>query len=113
MADAARPARRGTARQRLILVLLAVCLALLLAEGLLRLLLPINTKRMRYMGTRSVFQYEEGAIQFDPELGYITTPDRNVAFVNDELKVNVATNSAGFRDDEASLADPDVLYLGD
>jgi len=101
------------AKKRILLALAAVLLALLVGEVVLRLVLPLSSQRQRYERTRNVFQYEPGAVQFDEVLGYVNTPSRTVTFANPEFSVNVTTNSAGFRDDEASLNNPAILLLGD
>jgi hypothetical protein len=100
-------------RQRLLLVLGSVLLALVLAEACLRLFLPLSLKRERYVRTRNVYQYGEGNVQFDAGLGFFNTPNHTTVFSNPEFTTIVTTNSAGFRDDETSLQHPDVLLLGD
>ncbi len=101
------------ARKRLLLALGAVALAVMLAEVGLRLFLPLSIQRERYQRTRNVYQYDEGNVQFDAGLGFFNTPNRTTTFSNAEFSTTVTTNSAGFRDDEASLQQPDILLLGD
>ncbi|GAA4463450.1 hypothetical protein GCM10023093_11940 [Nemorincola caseinilytica] len=69
--------------------------------------------RARYFRTRSVFQYDKEHVVFDPVLGYRLTPRMDVTFDNTEFSTRVRTNAVGFRDDDASLNAPDVLFLGD
>lgn len=69
--------------------------------------------KIRYYRTRSVFQYDRSNVVFDPVLGYRLAPNLNKPFHNVEFKTLVRTNSLGFRDDDKSLANPDVLFLGD
>lgn len=95
------------------LILLSSFIALAIAEGLLILFLPTETKRVIYDQTRDVFQYNPNHIQFDSCTGYITKPNMEVAFNNREFSTTVSTNSMGFRDNEASVLDPGVLVLGD
>lgn len=95
------------------LVLLSTFIALGIAEGLLRLFLPTEKKRIIYDQSREVFQYNKEHIQFDSRLGYITKPHLTSSFTNREFSTTILTNSLGFRDDEASCQDPDVLILGD
>ena len=69
--------------------------------------------KARYFRTRSVFQYGTERVVFDPALGYRLTPRMDVVFSNTEFTTKVQTNAVGFRDDDASLSAPDVLFLGD
>jgi lysophospholipase L1-like esterase len=50
--------------------------------------------------------------RFDPALGYTLKPP-GCRFENREFSTELRVNSAGFRDDEASLAAPEVVVLGD
>lgn len=95
------------------LILFSSFIALAIAEGLLILFLPTATQRVIYDQTRDVFQYNPHHIQFDSYAGYITKPNLMAPFNNREFNTTVQTNSMGFRDDETSLQDPDVLILGD
>ncbi|MCP3959517.1 MAG: hypothetical protein GY719_16845 [bacterium] len=71
-------------------------------------------------GVRSIYLREDWSIPqgdpklvtWDPELTYVLTtgPGR---FVNREFDTTLAGNSAGLRDDEASLESPDLIVLGD
>ena len=84
-----------------------------LGEVFMRATRPFEEKRRMYMRTRTVFQYEPENVRFDERLGFFHLANLSTRFENLEYDVPVETNSAGFRDDEASLHDPKVLVLGD
>lgn len=50
---------------------------------------------------------------YNDTLFYKLVPDANFQFECAEYKVNYQTNSAGLRDDEASLQTPALIFLGD
>jgi hypothetical protein len=56
------------------------------------------------------FSFSECA-RYDPELGY--TQGRNCRFDSVEFKTVYNINSAGLRDDKASLDAPEIIVLGD
>ncbi len=95
------------------LVIVSLLIGLVLAEGLLRCFLPTEKKRIIYNQTRDVFQYNKDHVQFNANSGYLTKPNLDIPFSNKEFTTNIQTNSLGFRDDENSCQDPDVLVLGD
>ncbi len=75
-----------------------------------------KTERManaQYFRTRNVFQYNTDNILFDEGRGYIIAPNLNTPYNNREFNTTVTTNKLGYRDDEISLNNPDVLILGD
>jgi hypothetical protein len=97
-----------------LLVGLSIVFALLSVELLLRLMLPLETKRRVYQDTRDIFVYHRKHIEFDPEIGIVLRPglvERSNR--TREFSVTISTNSAGFRDDEQSLDRPEILLLGD
>jgi hypothetical protein len=100
-------------------VLLAVAstlVVLLLTDLVAARFLPLELRRSKYLETRTVFQYEKAHVRFDPELGFSIRPDLDVVFENPEIggfSTRVRTNPLGLRDDEASLASPRCLFLGD
>lgn len=96
-----------------ILFIGSVVFSLFLAEFLMRVFLPHQSHREKYLRTFDAFQVLPGASQFDPELGYSLNPNLDMRFDTAEFRTSVLTNSHGFRDDEASLDDPDVVFLGD
>lgn len=98
---------------RIGLVILSTGGSLLTTEVALRSTLPFDEIEVHYMRTRDVFQFDSARVRFDPELGYMTRPGLETRFANREFDTTVRTNSQGFRDDEGSLNDPDVLVLGD
>lgn len=97
----------------ILLLLTTVGLLAGAAEFALRKVRPYEEQRRMYMRTRSVFQYERENVVFDPTLGFFHRPDLDVMFANLEFATRVRTNRQGFRDDDASLEDPEILVLGD
>ncbi len=95
------------------LAVFSLLIAASLGEAFLRVRLPFEEKRRTYMRSRHVFQYEPANIRWDPELGFACRPNLSARFNNDEYRTRVLTNSEGFRDDEASIADPRLILLGD
>jgi len=86
---------------------------LVLMEGIMELTKTDKQVYMRYMRTRDVFQYDKENLIFDPVIGYRLKPGLDKSFNNLEFSSTIHTNSLGFRDDEVSLQNPDVLFLGD
>ena len=95
------------------LIAISSIIGLVLSEYLINKFIPIDKKRIIYDQTREVFQYNKEHIQYDSQTGFITKANFLVPFTNKEFKTTVKTNHLGFRDDEASCQDPDVLLLGD
>jgi hypothetical protein len=95
------------------MLVISSLIGIVITELLLRTLLSIETKRIIYDQTRDVYQYNPKHVQFHPYTGYINKPNLNVAFGNKEFNTNIQTNSSGFRDDEESNQNPNVLILGD
>ncbi|GEM_PF-2915605 len=76
----------------------------------------LKTERManaQYFRTRNVFQYNAENIVFDAGRGYTMTPNLHTPYNNKEFTSTITTNQLGYRDDDASLNNPDVLMLGD
>lgn len=63
-------------------------------------------------GFMNSVQFDKSASYFDPRLQYLFKPGMH-HFDNLEFSSILNINSAGFRDDEASLDYPEVLFLGD
>jgi lysophospholipase L1-like esterase len=99
-----------------------VVLLLLLLEGFFALLLQFpalipapmrpgfhvyyqdhKKKYIQYMGDYS---------QYDAELFYLLKPG-DFRYTNFEFNVGFSVNSKGVRDDEASLTNPEIIFLGD
>ncbi len=99
-------------KRLLISLAIFVCL-LVIAAVIMEFTATDLQQKMRYARTRDVFQYSKERVVFDPVLGYRLTPNLDVAFSNAEFSTTVRTNAVGFRDDDASLSNPDVLFLGD
>ena len=95
-----------------------------LAEALLALLLaqpalvpgwpPLRdaVRRAALLEDWNVLQADPAALAPDPVLGYRLRQGR-VRFANREYDTELQVNSAGLRDDEASLQAPDLVVLGD
>ncbi len=99
--------------KNLALALVSVTVTLLLIEGFLVWIGPAQLQNDRYNNYFNVFQWTQGNTRFDAELGYINEPDLDVPFENPEFSTRVRTNSQGFRDDESSLKEPEIILLGD
>ena len=69
-----------------------------------------NIGRVAYRSTNLPTQYICG--RFDPQLGYIWRPGE-CRYEQLEYEMLIQFNSAGLRDDETSLHDPEVVILGD
>jgi hypothetical protein len=88
----------------------------LLLEVACRTVLPLKPLRSRYKRVMDIWQYDQARVQHDPELGFLSRPGLDTMFENPELggfSTRVRTNSAGLRDDEASLTEAEVYVLGD
>jgi hypothetical protein len=94
-------------------LLVSIFIAVCFCEIVLRVALPVERKRSRYMATRNIFHYDGRNVQFDEDAGYWMRPNLKVRFSNSEFNTTVSTNSFGARDDERSLKDPDMILLGD
>jgi hypothetical protein len=62
---------------------------------------------------RRVIQVESTCSEFDPEFFYRLRRNVQCNFSNIEFSTLIETNSAGLRDDEASLISPEIICLGD
>lgn len=103
-------------RSRGVSLLLSVCsvlLALIGAEAMLRWLAPSEWREIRYFNHCSVIHWDKTYSLFDSELGQWHKPNLEAPFENLEYQTTIRTNSEGFRDDEQSLNDPEILLLGD
>ena len=111
-------ARHGASRIAGLLILMAVTLigALLIAELALRLTAPLKERRDRYYAGNTYYQQNPDWVRYDPVLGYVNIPNINVQITRPEIggfTMDIRTNSAGYRDNDASLNNPDLLVLGD
>lgn len=61
---------------------------------------------------RTTIQYEEACARYDGEVTYTLRPGE-FRFANVEFDTGFRVNSAGLRDDEADLVQPEVIVLGD
>jgi hypothetical protein len=60
----------------------------------------------------AILQMDLDIVTYDPELTYLLRPGPS-RFANREFDTAIEGNSAGLRDDEASLDHPDLIVLGD
>ena len=75
-------------------------------EGLLQFF------RWEYFYRRDIVQFDLRRARHDPELLYTLRPGR-FTFSNVEYSTSYDVNSLGVRDDEASLAQPEIVVAGD
>jgi len=68
--------------------------------------------RELYMLDRNYLQMDPTAMRWDPKLSYTLRPGE-FRFTNTEFDTAYRVNSLGVRDDEASLARPEIVVLGD
>jgi hypothetical protein len=61
---------------------------------------------------RSIIQLMPDCAQYDEKLTYTLKPGK-CSFKNREFNIDIQVNSLGLRDDEASLASPDIVIVGD
>jgi hypothetical protein len=119
-ADAARTVTRRAAVA--VLVAFQLVVGLVLAELLLLAVyhhpsrrLPASLRQFfswEYFYRRNVVQLDTGRARYDPELLYTLRPGR-YTFSNVEYSTPYDVNSLGVRDDEASLAQPEIVVAGD
>ncbi len=72
--------------------------------------LTLKIGRVAYVYSHGAIQYACG--RYDPQLAYILRPGQ-CKYEDTEYEMAFQPNSAGLRDDEASLDDPDIVILGD
>jgi len=65
-----------------------------------------------YTHTRNIIQYQNDCARYDADLYYTLRPGTCI-FKNEEFDTKVHVNSLGLRDDEISLENPKVIFLGD
>jgi hypothetical protein len=97
-------------------------IGLAVAEGLLRTMYqhpaawypaPIRSfLGFEYFYRRNVIQLDERFARYDPELLYTLRPGA-FTFANVEYSTGYVVNSLGVRDDERSLAQPEIVVVGD
>ena len=74
---------------------------------------PLAAARYYYSHEQAtIIQYNLETAQYDPHTTYIFRPGAH-RFRNHEFDTTVTINSAGVRDDEASLQAPSIIVLGD
>ena len=118
--DAPRPLTRTGAIALFLAFQLVV--ALVLAEGILRTMYQHpaawypaairNFLGFEYFYRRHIIQLDERFARYDPELLYTLRPGR-FTFSNVEYSTPFVVNSLGVRDDERSLAQPEIVVVGD
>jgi hypothetical protein len=118
--DAPRSLTRAAAIGLLLAFQLVVGLAL--AEGLLQTMYqhparwyPAAIRKflsLEYFYRRHIIQLDERTARYDPELLYTLRPGQ-FTFSNVEFSTPYIVNSLGVRDDERSLAQPEIVVVGD
>ena len=104
--------------QTALVALISIALLELLLVGLRHLpavaaFAPLRPlARELYLLDRSYLQMNPSAIRWDPELGYTLRPGE-FTFSNTEYVTTYRVNQLGLRDDELSLAGPEIVVLGD
>lgn len=114
-------ALRRTAAIGLLLAFQAV-VGLALAEGLLRTMYrhpaswyPAAIRKFlsfEYFYRRHIIHLDQRTARYDPELLYTLRPGQ-FTFSNVEFSTPFVVNGLGVRDDEASLAQPEIVVVGD
>ncbi len=75
---------------------------------------PLALARNYYMRKdRKIVQYLPDCAVWDPAVTYTLKPNARCVVANREHTVEYAANRAGLRDDDAALADPRIVVLGD
>ena len=102
--------------------ILIIAVLLLCVEGVLAWLVardaPTGIRvvdrlaRKLYWANVSYVQYLPDCARHDSELGYTLRPGK-CTFENTGFSIELDVNSAGYRDDEASLDAPEIVVLGD
>ncbi len=98
------------------ILLLDGALALPLAFPGLARHLPDNLlapSQQLYIENRSIISFNPACVGYDPELTYSFKPHADCLQDTGMVRARYRINSAGFRDDEASLATPEIIVLGD
>jgi hypothetical protein len=66
----------------------------------------------KFAPPRNIIQYQNNCARYDENLYYTLRPGTCI-FENEEFETTVYVNSLGLRDDEISLENPKVIFLGD
>lgn len=73
----------------------------------------MDSMRSYYMQKdRKIAQFDEELAEYDPNLFYHLRPGIH-RFSNREFDTEMKVNSFGFRDEEAAVKEPEVIFLGD
>jgi hypothetical protein len=106
-------------------LLLNLFVSILLLEGVLALplafpglaqSLPDNVlapSQQLYIENRPIIAFNPSCMGYDPELTYSFKPYADCLQDTGVVRARYRINGAGFRDDEASLATPEIIVLGD
>ncbi len=99
------------------LVLLEMYMLVLVRNPALLRMCPqsiINSMGHLYVfsGERRIMQFLKGCGRFDTDLGYILNPGEFI-FAGREFSNRYLVNSLGVRDEESSLAHPEIVVVGD
>lgn len=99
--------------KKIALSVVIFCITIFVAATALELFKTEQQANAQYFRTRNVFQYNNANVQYDAGRGYSIVPNLSTQFNNKEFNTTVTTNQLGFRDDDASLNNPDVFFIGD
>jgi hypothetical protein len=99
--------------KKLLLSVVVFIITLLLAAVLMDVFKTEEQASAQYFRTRNIFQYNTDNVVYDAGRGYTLKPDLQTTFTNNEFSTGIRTNIFGFRDDNVSLNNPDVLIVGD
>lgn len=72
--------------------------------------LTLKIARVAYVSSHGSIQFACG--RYDPQLAYTLKPG-DCTYSDTEYEMNFRVNSAGLRDDEASLTEPEIIVIGD
>ncbi len=99
--------------KKVLLSFVVFIITLLLAGVLMEAFKTDEQANAQYFRTRNIFQYNADNVVYDAGRGYVLKPDLQTTFTNKEFTTSIRTNMFGFRDDNTSLNNPDVLIVGD
>ncbi len=112
-----------TDRKAVIRVVITVILIICGGELLFSHWLQVPAKIPRFLRSAFIYyndhnntrllQFQRDGSQYDSGLFYTLKPQASFSFNNAEFRTSYSTNSAGLRDDSASLEYPEVICLGD
>lgn len=93
--------------------LITIALFILLGELLLSVVVNQQYRRDSYYRNCRARIYSQELIQFDSTIGFRMFPNLDIRLQDKEYDMGIQTNSLGLRDDEISMVNPAILFLGD